>query len=199
VIPALAEARIGPNAITRVAEAGAARLGADAIAAIFAEAGLSHRLAAPPERMVPEAEVTRLHAALRARAGEAEAREVGRAAGRLTADYLLAHRVPTPMQWLLRRLPARLAARVLLGAVARHSWTFAGGAEFRVAPGNPTRVALRGCAICKGGARSEGMVCDFYGAALERLFRELVHPNARAEQTLCAARGDAECSFELRW
>jgi divinyl protochlorophyllide a 8-vinyl-reductase len=188
-------ARIGPNAITRVAEV----LAADPrLHAIFRAAGIERHLAAPPERMVEEGDVTRLHAALRARLGVPEARLVGWQAGERTAAYLLAHRIPKPMQALLRWLPARVAARVLLGAIGRHSWTFSGSARFSCTAGNPTLVRLEGCALCRG-ARSDGPVCDFYGGALQALFRELVHARTRATQVACAAAGDPDCAFALDW
>jgi len=52
---AASPARIGPNAITRVAEALNARFGS--AVDVFADAGLAHYLAAPPEQMVDEREV----------------------------------------------------------------------------------------------------------------------------------------------
>jgi divinyl protochlorophyllide a 8-vinyl-reductase len=192
------EARIGPNAITRVAEAAEARLGRHAMAAIFAEAGLSHHLISPPERMVPESDVTLLHRGLRGMLDVASARSIGREAGARTAAYLLANRVPGAMQLLLRGLPARIAAHVLLRAVARHSWTFAGGAGFHAKPGKPSVVSLEGCALCRG-ETGQDMLCDYYGATLEGLFRALVHRRTLATQTRCAARGDSECRFVLDW
>jgi hypothetical protein len=67
------------------------------------------------------------------------AAEVARSAGRRTADYLLAHRIPKPVQALLKALPARLAARVLLSAIARHAWTFAGSGVFSASTGARAR------------------------------------------------------------
>ena len=136
--------RIGPNAITRVAEVLLPRLGAGTTAAIFERAGLQAYLAHPPQSMVDEAEVSRLHRALRAVVGEAGAREVAFEAGTRTGDYLLAHRIPKPVQWLLRHLPAPLAARVLLAAIRRHAWTFAGSGEFTVRAGHPGVGPMRG-------------------------------------------------------
>ncbi len=47
-------ARIGPNAVTRVAEALRAHAGDAATAALFGRAGLAAYIARPPEAMVPE-------------------------------------------------------------------------------------------------------------------------------------------------
>jgi divinyl protochlorophyllide a 8-vinyl-reductase len=193
-----APGRIGPNAITRIAEAVAARLGAPAVAELFAAAGLSPYLAEPPSRMVDEREVTRLHAVLRARLGNAAARELSIEAGRLTGDYLLAHRIPQPMCWLLRKLPAALASRVLLAAVSRHAWTFAGSGRFRAVAGRPVRLSIEGCPICRG-AHADEPLCEYYAATFERLYRALVHPRAVAVQVACEAAGADACGFELRW
>lgn len=186
--------RIGPNAVTRLAEA----LGDDLAGVVFDAAGLSRRLAEPPRRMVPEGEVIRLHRALRTVLGEADAAVASREAGRLTALYLLAHRIPRPMQWVLRRLPARLAARVLVGAIARHAWTFAGSGRFRAIPGWPLRLEIAGGPIARA-APSDHPVCAYYAATFETLFRALVSPRTTVGEVACAAMGAEACVFELRW
>ena len=61
----MAEARIGPNAIIRVGEALVAMQGRGVAADVFAAARLTASFEAPPQSMVPEQEVTRLHAAMR--------------------------------------------------------------------------------------------------------------------------------------
>ena len=190
--------RIGPNAITRVAEVLPALLGQAGTRALFESAGLGHYLRAPPQGMVDETEVARLHGALRRQLGTALAAEVARQAGERTADYLLAHRIPKPVQALLKRLPARLAARVLLAAISRNAWTFVGSGAFSARPGRPCVLEIRDNPLCRGLA-SEAPTCDFYAASFERLFRVLVHPQARAVETACEGRGDALCRFELRW
>jgi len=147
---------------------------------------------------VPEAEVGLLHAALRRRLGEAGAARIGAEAGRLTALYLLAHRIPRLLQTVLRRMPARLSARILLGAIGRHAWTFCGSGHVDAEPGNPSRLTIGGCPFCRG-ARTEAPACAFVAATCEHLFRALVHPEARAVEVACQARGAPACIFELAW
>ena len=190
--------RIGPNAVTRVAEVLLARVGEAATAAIFGRAGLLPYLARPPEQMVDETEVTRLHHVLRDALGTETAREVSRAAGTRTGDYLLAHRIPRAVQAVLKRLPAPLAARVLLSAIRRHAWTFAGSGEFTAQACQPVVLTIRGNPMCKGATLAQPG-CDFYAATFERLFRVLVHAQARVVETDCEACGDAACRFEVRW
>ncbi|WP_270933242.1 bacteriochlorophyll 4-vinyl reductase [Falsiroseomonas oryzae] len=190
----VAAGRIGPNAITRLAEA----LGPDLARQVFAAAGLERRLAEPPGRMVPEGEVIALHRAARTIMGETAADAASREAGRLTALYLLAHRIPRPLQWILRVLPAPIAAQVLLGAIGRHAWTFAGSGAFRVRPGRPLRLEIAGAPIARAAA-ADHPVCGYYAATFETLFRALVSPRTRVQETACEAMGAEACVFEVRW
>ncbi len=185
--------RIGPNAVTRLAEA----LGA-AAPAIFDAAGLPHRLASPPDSMVPEADVIALHRALRAGLAPDQADRVAREAGRRTAQYLLAHRIPRAMQALLRLLPPTLAAHLLLRAIGRHAWTFAGSGRFRILPGTPPRFAIEHGPIARAGAAPHP-VCGYYAATFETLCAALVSPRARVEEIACEAMGAPACLFALRW
>lgn len=190
--------RIGPNAITRVAEVLRLRVGESATAALFGLAGMSNYLVRPPQQMVDEAEVTRLHHALRASMGTSAADAIAREAGTRTGDYLLAHRIPRAVQAVLVRLPAPLAALVLLAAIRRHAWTFAGSGVFHAKAGRPVVLTIRGNPMCRG-ATMPAPACGFYAATFERLFRALVHRDARVIETDCEASGGAECRFEVRW
>jgi divinyl protochlorophyllide a 8-vinyl-reductase len=189
--------RIGPNAVTRLVEALDALGGQAETVAVFARAGLTERLLDPPERMVDEAEVIALHAALRARLPE-QAPAIAADAGRRTADYLLAHRIPRVMRLVLPLLPARLSARILLFAIGRHAWTFTGSGRFAVLPGEVVRFSITDGPLARG-VRAHAPVCDYYAATFEGLFRALVHPAARVIETECESCGAPACLFEARW
>jgi divinyl protochlorophyllide a 8-vinyl-reductase len=191
-------ARVGPNAIIRVAEAleqSAERSHRDAV---FGAASLTHYLSSPPSEMVDEREVMRLQVALREQLGVARAREISRDAGQRTGDYLLAHRIPKPVQRLLKVLPARLASRVLIAAIGRNAWTFVGSGRFDGRGGRPTRLTVVDGPICRG-AHADQPLCDFYAGSFERLFSRLVHRSARVEEVECQATGAPACVFEVRW
>ncbi len=190
-------ARIGPNAILRVAEALRAGPNADATARVFEHAGLSNYLVIPPTEMVDECEVTALHRALRDGLGVKQARQIGADAGRRTGDYLLANRIPRPAQTLLKLLPRALATRILLKAIEKNAWTFAVSARFRSQAGRPTRFILEGSRVCLE-AHSPVPLCDFYGATFERLFRELIDSEVRVIEVQCQAMGNDACVFEVR-
>jgi divinyl protochlorophyllide a 8-vinyl-reductase len=181
-----------------VAEAASARLGCAVTRELFARAGLVDYLRAPPETMVNEVEVIALHAALRAELGAQQVSAVCAEAGRLTAEYLLANRIPRPAQVVLKRLPAWLAARVLLRAIGGHAWTFAGSGEFQARAGQPVVLQIANNPLCRG-LSSAAPTCDYYAAVFQRLFEVLVHPAAQVVETACEARGDPVCRFEVRW
>jgi divinyl protochlorophyllide a 8-vinyl-reductase len=190
--------RIGPNAITRVGEALQHQLGAPIAERLFAQAGLSPYLGAPPQRMVDEGEAGRLHAVMRRELGPRVSAEVSREAGVATAEYLLARRIPMAVQVLLRGLPAPLAARLLLAAIHRHAWTFAGSGRFEAVAGRPTRLTIQDNPLCRGQS-SEGPACAYYASTFEHLFRRLVHRRSRIEEVACEAAGADACVFEIRW
>ncbi len=120
---------IGPNAVIQLGEALRAMLGEQRAAGLYAQAGCAAWFATPPDAMVDERRTAALHQALRRDLPE-EAPRILAEAGRRTGDYILAHRIPKPAQWLLRHVPAGLAGPLLLDAITRHAWTFAGTGRF---------------------------------------------------------------------
>ncbi|MFO1394591.1 MAG: bacteriochlorophyll 4-vinyl reductase [Steroidobacteraceae bacterium] len=204
------EGMIGPNAVTRLAEALAAERGPDEVRALFAAAGHEPLLDAPPTTMVDERTVAALHAALRSRHGPGVASRVSWRAGELTGDYLLAHRIPAAARWALPRMPAPLAARALVRAMSRHAWTFAGSGRLVVEWRDPgvrdefggagprLEFSIEDCALCRG-ARAEGVACEYYAATFERLFRRLVARATRVREATCIAAGGDACRFPVWW
>jgi divinyl protochlorophyllide a 8-vinyl-reductase len=102
------------------------------------------------------------------------------------------------MQALLGLLPARLAAGLLLRAIARHAWTFAGSGAFQLRSGHPLRVEIAGGPIARAGA-ADHPVCGYYAATFETLFRALVHRRTRVTETACEAMGAPACVFTFAW
>lgn len=190
--------RIGPNAITRLAEALQAQCGEEVARGVFAEAGLTHFLRDPPKAMVEEKDVVSLHRAARSLLPAAVVETVSQDAGERTARYLLAHRIPRPVQGLLRVLPPGLAARVLARAITRHAWTFAGSGRFRVERGPPLAFIIADGPVGRS-LRSERPACRYFAATFEGLFRALVHPDAAVAEMACQATGAPACVFTATW
>jgi len=183
---------VGPNAVIQTAEALAAHGGSALAAAVFAKAGLPELLSSPPDAMVEETVAARLHRAVCEALPPAEAAAVAADGGRRTAEYILAHRIPAPVQWLLKALPPRLAARLLLRAIASHAWTFAGSGRVSVASGNPARITIAPNPLATPD-------CPWHRAVFARLFGELVSHRAEVHETACTACGAPACRFEIRW
>jgi divinyl protochlorophyllide a 8-vinyl-reductase len=189
---------IGPNAVLQLIEALKAAGVYDVSAPVFATAGLADWLVDPPAVMVDQRRVARLHQALRAVSSPEDGSTLMADAGRLTADYILANRIPRAAQMLLKRLPARLAAAAFVPAIKAHSWTFAGTGQFTGRAGSPTVFTLRGNPLCAG-EHAAGPICAWHAAVFQRLFQVLVSPDARAVETDCEACGDPFCRFEVDW
>lgn len=180
---------VGPNAVIRTGAALVALAGREAAAAVFARAGRPEWLDAPPAAMTPEAGVAALFAALRAeRPGDWA--QVAALSGRLTAEYLLAARIPLFARLALRAAPPRLAARLLCAAVARNAWTFAGSGAFSAAPGDPAVLTIDANPLAQPG-------CPWHAAVFETLFRRLVSARARVSHPRCCGRGDGACAFHV--
>jgi divinyl protochlorophyllide a 8-vinyl-reductase len=208
---ATATGTIGPNAVIQLI----GPLRDEHIAErVFAAAGAAEWLVAPPSAMVDERRVVRLHRALREAVPQEQARRLLTVTGRLTADYILANRIPLPARTLLKCLPPPVACRLLVAAIRAHAWTFAGSASFVARPGDPTVFTLTGNPLCGGtgnplcggtgnplcaGERALSPVCAWHAAVFQRLFEDLVSPRSRVVETACEAIGDRCCRFEIDW
>lgn len=183
------ENRIGPNAVIQLAHALRADGGEARAQAVFARADATAWLAAPPEDMAPEAAVARLYAALYAACAPAEAARIAADAGRRTADYVMANRIPGPVRLVLKALPARLAVPLLLKAIAQNAWTFAGSGAVTTTAGPPARIDIAGNPIVTPD-------CAWHRAVFARLFTALASPRARITHTH-GVDGGRVCRFEI--
>lgn len=183
-------ARVGPNAILQTVAALEARGGRALAERVLAHAGCAGYLEATPGAMIPEHEAASVLRALPACLPPDDARAVARDAGARTGGYILRHRIPGPAQLLLRALPARLAAPILLRAMAAHAWTFAGSGRVEIAPGRPARISIHANPLAVPG-------CDWHCAVFEALFRRLVSARTAVREARCCARGAAACVFVI--
>ncbi len=183
-------ARIGPNAVIQTAGAIGALLGDVEARRIFACAGLSDYLDEPPAGMIDEREAIRLFAALsRCLAPDVSTRVLAEAGSR-TGNYILAHRIPRAAQRLLVVLPDLVASRLLLSAIERHAWTFAGSGRVRTERGRNLAIVIAGNPLAVAG-------CPWHTAVFERLFRTLVSGRVGVRQVACCASGASACRFEI--
>ena len=102
-----------------------------------------------PDRFDKEATIAQNKKASEALGGRL-AGQAARSAGLRTADPVLQHRIPLPVQALLERLPAPWAARLLLSAARRHAWTLAGSGNFTPRAGRPVVLTIGNSPLCTG-------------------------------------------------
>ncbi len=189
---------VGPNAITRMAQALEAIEGPERCRAVFLRAGLAQALRTPPTDMVNEEDVAALQAATFATLGTVRARAVCLEAGRLTGDYLLANRIPHAAQRLLRWLPRSLAARILVRAIARHAWTFAGSGRFSYRFSGGLKLSVEHSPLCRR-IRCEQHACHYFAGTFARVFEGVLGPGVQVCETACEAVGDPACVFHVSW
>ena len=166
-----AGALIGPNAVLKTVEVMQERLGAAETGAILLDAQI-HRLPSGAH-MIPEIEALRLHRWL-ALHDPMGAFVVAEEAGGRTADYIIANRIPRAACWLLGRLPAVLAAPLLMAAIRKHAWTFIGAGTFTTA-GNWAFTIDRSAA--NDTTMPPDSLFHWYAAVFTRLYRALVAPD----------------------
>lgn len=192
------KARIGPNAVTQLLAALRAAGQASLLPELVAIAGGADWLAHPPTDMIEERAVARLHQAVRRSLPSEQAGRLMADAGRRTADYLLAARIPLLARIILACLPPALAARLLVRAIRANAWTFAGSARFDARAADTVTFELRGNPFCAGEV-ARAPVCAWHAAVLQRLFSRLVSRRMWLIESACEARGDACCRFIGGW
>jgi divinyl protochlorophyllide a 8-vinyl-reductase len=182
---------VGPNAVLQLHVPVRAAGGDSLLQDVFRRAGLSHYLVTPPLAMVPQEEARRLFGAVREFLGPDGGDAVLREAGAGTAAYVMANRIPAVARSLLRVLPPRPAARLLLTAIQRHAWTFAGSGLCNASSMGKTAVLE----IEHNPLATPG--CAWHAGVLETMFQRLVSPRTTLRHTSCEARNGDRCRFEL--
>ena len=184
-------ARIGPNAVIQMGEALRAYAGREFERDVFVRAGLQRYLDELPAAMIPQDEAIAIFRTLYQDAGVSlhDANAIARDAGLRTGDYILANRIPKLAQTVLKRLPKTLAARALLGAIGKHSWTFAGSGRFSARYGRPLVIEIAGNPLAFD-------YCAWHCAVFERLFGALVSRHAHAACFRQKPSG-SDCRFEI--
>lgn len=181
---------IGPNAVIQLANALQAVAGPAIARQVFAEACHLDLLGHMPSEMIDERIPARLFVALWRVLPHETARQIAEDAGRRTARYILQNRIPSFARFVLRRLPSSVARRLLLGAINKNAWTFAGSGLCRTRPGNPALIEIM--------ANPMHMPdCIWHQAVFGELFDSLVAGRIRVRHSQCCRTGAAACRFEL--
>jgi divinyl protochlorophyllide a 8-vinyl-reductase len=188
--------KIGPNAIIQTVAALVELHGAVAANALLARIGRPWLLDYRPGALVDEQAFVELHQDLIGALGLAGANPVMARAGDLTAQYVIANRIPRPAQRALRMLPRSVALWALLAAIGQHTWSFAGSGRFSYTTGRAPVLAIEHCLTARGLA-SDAPTCAFYQAAFQGFLSKLIDPRMRVQEVRCAACGAARCEFRI--
>ena len=194
--PAATAGRIGPNAVIQTVNALADLCGQDRAAQLLEQIGKPWLLEYHPGALIDEREFVELHHDLVGALGQAEAGRVMARAGALTARYVMRNRIPRPVHWLLRALPRGIGLRLLLGAIGKHAWTFAGSGRFSYTLGRAPLLALENCLTARGRA-ADAPVCTFYQAAFQGFVTTLIDARLHVREERCAACGAPRCEFRI--
>ena len=184
---------VGPNAIIQTSRALVDCVGQWQRDRVFAHAGLGWMGTREPDHRVSAEAVNALNASVLATLGRQTAERVLADAGVGTGHYIIDNRIPGFAKSLLRLLPRRLGTRLLLMAVARNAWTFAGDATVET---GRDWIVIQDNPICLGKAGFSG--CVWHRNVLETLFHTLVSPAVTVIETHCIGQGDPFCRFEFR-
>ncbi len=158
---------------------------------LLCDAGLGAYVPGDPVDMIDAAEVARFFATIRGLCGPTEADAILRQSGHLTGAYIIAHRIPRPAAVVLRGLPARWAAPILLRAIAAHAWTFAGAGRVTIQASAPLSIDIADNPLATPG-------CPWHLGVLETLFGTLASKSVSLQHASCCARGDRSCLTEIR-
>ncbi|NTV98041.1 MAG: bacteriochlorophyll 4-vinyl reductase [Chlorobiaceae bacterium] len=163
-------AKIGPNSIIQTVAALEAAYGKREAEAILRRAGQGEWIGNLPSEMTDESKFHSLAVALLKEIGEQKTAAVLEDSGRRTAAYLLRVRIPGLFQKILMPLPPGLAFRMLLFAISKNAWTFAGSGEFSYSADKKPVISV------KVTYPSQPVVGNFYLGTFETLLEELVNP-----------------------
>jgi divinyl protochlorophyllide a 8-vinyl-reductase len=176
---------VGPNAVIQLAAALADF--PDLASAVFARGGYLGLLAAPPREMIDQSIPAALFAALYAELPLAQAGQVAHRAGWLTGQYILAHRIPRLAQKVLHLLPARLGAQMLLRAIQRHAWTFAGTGICQIGRGDGAGVLGQISLLQNPMPMPESL---WHQGVFAALFTAIISPRIQVHHTALGPRDD---------
>lgn len=181
---------VGPNAILQTAVALRQLVGSQTETETLRAAGLERYIAAPPEAMIDEAEAASLFRATRMQLDAQRADRVLAEAGRLTGAYVATNRIPQGVGKLLAHLPAAISARLLLIAIRKNAWTFAGSGHVAIELGGTLRLSIAENPLATPG-------CPWHTGAFGELFHRFASPHTHVAHTHCCARGAERCVFEF--
>lgn len=182
---------VGPNAVIQlIAALRDCPAGPGTAERVFARAGFSWLLVSPPDAMIDETIPAQLFAELWHELPARQASAIAHDAGRRTGAYVLANRIPPAVRLVLGALPHWLSSRLLLKAIERNAWTFAGSGECTTTSGRPAFITIANNPLAMPG-------CIWHVGVFEYLFRALVHEGTEIRHHDHRMAGSPASRFEI--
>jgi divinyl protochlorophyllide a 8-vinyl-reductase len=188
----LSESKIGPNSIIQTAESLREHCGIEVKTKVLQDAGLDQYNTELPSDMTTETHFHWFVKSLLSDQGKEMAAEILQDSGERTAVYLLKNRIPGFFQTIVKPLPNKLGLKMLLFAISKNAWTFAGSGEFSYNIGEASYIKV----IVTH--PSEPVVSNFYFGTFKRLLGELISANIRLELETLEAGECIECTYHIQ-
>jgi divinyl protochlorophyllide a 8-vinyl-reductase len=182
-------AKIGPNSIIQTVAALEAKYGRSEAEAILRRAGQGGWISNLPSEMTEESKFHELVCSLEKELGEKNTASILEDSGRRTAAYLLRVRIPGFFQKILKPLPPGMAFKLLLFAISKNAWTFAGSGEFSYSSGKQPVITVRVT------YPSLPVVGNFYLGTFETLLEELVNAKTAIASSIEKKGGAILCTY----
>ena len=189
-------AQIGPNVVLQLIPAAIALGLGDRLQTLFKAAGFENWWTDPPKEMIAAKDAAILFCAIHKTFSGMEAEALLTRAGQMTADYLLANRIPRAAQVILRLMPRNISVPVLSNAIAKHAWTFAGAGRFQARMTPALQFEIAGNPLCAD-LQTSYPSCHWHAAVFQRIFESIFHKPVRVIEKDCACVSDRFCRFDI--
>jgi len=181
--------KIGPNSIIQTSESLREHCGNEVKDKVMKAAELEHYIQELPSEMVSETDFHDFVVTLFNDQGKLMTQEILQDSGERTAVYLLKNRIPGLFQSLVKPLPNKWGLKMLLFAISKNAWTFAGSGEFSYNVGEKSFIKV----IVKH--PSLPVVSNFYLGTFKRLLGELISSKIEIEPETLEADKSIECTY----
>ncbi|MEI7747481.1 MAG: bacteriochlorophyll 4-vinyl reductase [Chlorobiaceae bacterium] len=181
--------KIGPNSIIQTVAALEAAYGKTKAETMLSKIGQGYLVGNLPKEMVEEAKFHTLVGALQKEIGETATSRILQESGERTARYLLKVRIPGIFQKFVKLLPPRPAFKLLLFAISKNAWTFAGSGEFAYTMKRPPEISV------KVTFPTLPVVGNFYLGTFTALLQELVNPTTKIMADIRKDNSNIQCNY----
>ncbi len=185
----LSQSKIGPNSIIQTAQSLIDHCGIEVKNKLLDQAGLSKYISELPSEMVSETEFHAFVQVLLEDQGKLMTAEILQDSGERTAVYLLKNRIPGFFQTIVKPLPNKLGLKMLLFAISKNAWTFAGSGQFSYHISNESYIKV---VVTHS---SNAAVANFYFGTFKRLLGELIDSRIVLEIETLEAGDTIECTY----